>query len=115
MRHLASGQVVQLTTDGVKDFGYATDNAGWRHSERPVLKWSPDSRKISTYQQDERHVGDMYLVTSNVGHPSLEGWKYPLPGDSVIAMLHRVVIEIETPKVIRLQIPPDPHRFHSGR
>ncbi len=114
LRHLASGQVVQLTTDGVKDFGYATDNAGWRHSERPVLKWSPDSRKISTYQQDERHVGDMYLVTTNVGHPALEAWKYPLPGDSVIAMLHRVIIDIETPKVTRLQIPPDPHRSTLG-
>src|SRR5215467_10023425 len=26
---LASGEETQLTKDGVKDFGYATDNAGW--------------------------------------------------------------------------------------
>ena len=32
----------QLTTDGVKDFGYATDNAGWTHSDRPIMLWSPD-------------------------------------------------------------------------
>lgn len=114
IRDVATSQTTQLTTDGVKDFGYATDNAGWRHSDRPILVWSPDSKKIATYQQDERHVGDMYLVTTNVGHPTLEAWKYPLPGDSVIAMLHRVIIEVEMPKVIRLQIAPDAHRATIG-
>jgi dipeptidyl aminopeptidase/acylaminoacyl peptidase len=37
-------------------------------------------------------------------------WKYPLPGDKDIAMIQRVIINVDTPKVIRLQIPPDPHR-----
>jgi hypothetical protein len=35
--------------DGVEDHGYATDNAGWTRSERPVLRWSPDSRRIATF------------------------------------------------------------------
>lgn len=114
LRDVTSNQLTQLTTDGIKDFGYATDNAGWRHSDKPVLSWSPDSKKIFTYQQDERKVGDMFLVTTNVGHPKLEAWKYPLPGDSVVAMLHRVIINVETPKVTRLQIPADVHRSTSG-
>ncbi|MBE9464435.1 DPP IV N-terminal domain-containing protein [Dyadobacter subterraneus] len=114
LRDVASNQLTQLTTDGIKDFGYATDNAGWRHSDKPVLLWSPDSKKIFTYQQDERKVGDMFLVTTNVGHPKLEAWKYPLPGDSVVAMLHRVIINVETPKIVRLQIPADVHRSTSG-
>ena len=42
-----TGREVQLTTDGIKDFGYATDNAGWIHSDRPVLAWSDDSKKIA--------------------------------------------------------------------
>jgi dipeptidyl aminopeptidase/acylaminoacyl peptidase len=100
----------QLTSDGIKDFGYATDNAGWSHSDGAVLRWSPDSKKIATFQQDQLHVGDMYLVTTNVGHPTLEAWKYPLPGDTVIPMIHRVIIDVEQKKVIRLNIPPDPHR-----
>lgn len=114
VRDLATDQVTQLTTDGQKDFGYATDNAGWRHSDRPVLLWSPDSRKIATFQQDERNVGDMYLVTTNVGHPTLKAWKYPLPGDSVVAMVHRVIINVDSPKVIRLQVAADPHRSSLG-
>ncbi|MEP6550245.1 MAG: DPP IV N-terminal domain-containing protein, partial [Gemmatimonadales bacterium] len=83
VRDVATGRETQLTTDGQKDFGYATDNAGWVRSDRPVLVWSPDSRKIATFQQDERGVGEMYLVNTSVGHPELQAWKYPLPGDSL--------------------------------
>ncbi len=114
MRDVASNELTPLTKDGVKNFGYATDNAGWKHSDRAVLLWSPDSKKIATFQQDERAVGDMYLSTTNIGHPKLEAWKYPLPGDSAIAMIHRVVIEVENPKVVRLQVSPDPHRSSLG-
>ena len=110
VRDAATKQETQLTTDGIKDFGYATDNAGWKSSDRPVLRWSPDSRKIATFKDDQRNVGNMYLVTTNVGHPVLHAWKYPLPGDPVIPMITRVIINVDTPKVIVLNIPPDPHR-----
>lgn len=110
VRELPSGPERALTTDGIKDFGYATDNAGWRHSDKPVLRWSHDSRKIATFKQDQRHVGDMYLVTTNIGTPVLKTWKYPLAGDSVIPMIHRVIIDVDQAKVIPLQIPADPHR-----
>ena len=110
VKDIKTGTETQLTTDGIKDFGYATDNAGWKHTDGAVLKWSPDSKKISTFQQDQRNVGDMYLVSTNVGHPKLYAWKYPLPGDKEIAMIHRVIIDVEQKKVIRLNIPPDAHR-----
>jgi dipeptidyl aminopeptidase/acylaminoacyl peptidase len=51
----------------------------------------------------------MYLVSTNVGAPKLQAWKYPLPGEPIIT-IHRVVVEIETPRVIRLQTPPDARR-----
>ena len=114
VRDVATGQERALTTDGVKDFGYATDNAGWASSDRAILLWSPDSRKIATQQQDERNVGEMHLLTTAVGRPALRSWKYPLPGDSVVAMVHRVIIEVEPARVIRLQMPPDFHRATLG-
>ncbi|WP_228486600.1 S9 family peptidase [Paludibaculum fermentans] len=110
VRDVATGKETQLTTDGVKDFGYATDNAGWTKSDRPILLWSPDSKRIATFQQDQRGVGEMYLVDTKVGHPTLQAWKYPLPGDTTVAMIHRVVIEVEQPKVVRLKMAPDQHR-----
>jgi dipeptidyl-peptidase-4 len=110
VREVGTTKETQLTTDGVKDFGYATDNAGWTNSDRPIIQWSPDSRKIATFQQDQRGVGEMYLVNTQVGHPELRAWKYPLPGDAVITTIQRVIIEVDAPKTVRLQMPPDQHR-----
>jgi len=110
VRDLATGRETQLTSDGVKDFGYATNNAGWVRGDNPVLLWSPDSRKIATFQHDGRRVGEMYLVTTNVGHPQLDEWKYPLPGDSAIFTIQRVIIDVEQPRIVRLQMPADAHR-----
>ncbi len=110
VRDVASERETQLTRDGVKDFGYATDNAGWVRSDRPILRWSPDSKKIATYQQDQRGVGEMYLVDTTVGHPTLQAWKYPLPGDQTITMIQRVIIDVTSGKIVRLQQPPDQHR-----
>ena len=110
VRDLATKQERQVTRDGVKYFGYATDNAGWIHSDRAVLTWSPDSRKIATFQQDERGVGMMYLTNTTAGHPTLHAWPYPLPGDSVITTIQRVVIDVDAAKVTRFQMPADEHR-----
>ncbi len=110
VRDLTTGQDRQLTTDGVKDFGYATDNAGWIRSDRAIVLWSPDSKRIATFQQDDRPVGEMYLVSTAVGHPRLDAWKYPLPGDSVVSMIHRVIIDVDAGRLVRLQMPPDFHR-----
>ncbi len=108
VRDIATNRETQLTHDGEKDFGYATNNAGWIHSDRPVVTWSPDSRKVATFQHDGRKVRDMYLVRTDL-KPTLEAWKYPLVGDSVIFMIERVIIDMDG-NVTRLKMPPDAHR-----
>jgi dipeptidyl-peptidase-4 len=110
VREVATGKETQLTTDGVKDYGYATDNAGWTMSDNPILVWSPDSKKIATFQQDQRKDGEMYLVPVTNGHPTLKAWKYPLVGDKDVTMIERVIIEVDGAKMIRLKMPPDQHR-----
>ncbi len=111
IREVETGKETALTTDGIKNFGYATDNAGWRQSDRPILSWSPDSKKIATYRQDQRHVSDMYLVRTTVGAPVLKEWKYPLPGDEDIIRIHRVIIDISgEPGIIPLKMAPDARR-----
>ena len=110
IRSLVDGSERQLTKDGEKDFGYGTDNAGWVHSDRVILKWSPDSKKIATYKQDQRNVGSMYLIPTTVGTPQLESWKYELPGDTAIFEIHRCIVDVATGRVVMLQIPADPRR-----
>lgn len=111
LRDVESGMEKALTKDGIKDFGYATDNAGWTHSDRPIVSWSPDSKKIATFQQDQRHVKDMYLVKTTVGSPVLEAWKYPLPGDEDIIRIHRIIIDLaDNGKIVKLRMNPDARR-----
>ncbi|MFT4257284.1 MAG: DPP IV N-terminal domain-containing protein [Pseudoxanthomonas sp.] len=110
VRDLASGAETQLTTDGVADYGYATDNAGWQHSDKAVLLWSPDSSRIATFRQDQRKVADMVLVGTNAGAPQVERWKYPLAGAEHVIMIERVVIDVAAKQVLRLKTPADFHR-----
>lgn len=110
VRDMATGAETQLTTDGATDFGYATDNAGWKHSDAAILLWSPDSKKIATFQQDQRKTGEMYLVPVTNSHPELKAWKYPLVGDKDVTMIERVVIDVASHQIVRLKMPPDQHR-----
>lgn len=111
VRDTGTNQLTQLTFDGIENYGYATNNAGWLRRDGPVLLWSPDSSKIATFRHDARNVGEMYLYSTTVGHPELESWKYPLPGDDHIFMIERVVIHLEeNPRLVRLNMLPDPHR-----
>ena len=110
VRDERTGEERQLTTDGVTDFGYATDNAGWTHSDAPILVWSPDSKKIATFQQDQRKTGYMYLVPVTNRHPKLEQWRYPLLGDKDVTMISPVVIDVVSGTVTRLKMDPEQHR-----
>ncbi|MFO7669081.1 MAG: DPP IV N-terminal domain-containing protein [Bacteroidales bacterium] len=111
IREVSTNSEKAITTDGIENFGYATDNAGWKHSDKPILSWSPDSKKIATFQQDQRHVSSMYLVRTKVGAPELMEWKYPLPGDEDIIRIHRVIIDLsEETRIVRLKMNADARR-----
>ncbi|HEX5354319.1 MAG TPA: DPP IV N-terminal domain-containing protein [Rhodanobacteraceae bacterium] len=107
VRNVATGKETQLTTDGVKNYGYATRNAGWVHGPGAIVRWSPDSKKIATYRQDQRGVSDMYTVTIGVGQPKLDAWPYPRPGDKKVFMIEPVVIDVASKHMVRLKMPPE--------
>lgn len=108
--NLENGEEKQLTFDGVEYHSYGTDNHGWRRSDRPILKWSPDSKKIATFRLDERDVGKMTLWSAEVGRPEADIWPYALPGDSIVPMLERVVIDVEEQETVFLDVEPDHQR-----
>ena len=110
LRNVETNEEKQLTTDGVKDFGYATNNAGWIRSKKPVVAWAPDSSKLTTFKHDSRNVGEMGVISTAVGHPDIDVWKYPLPGDEHVFKIQRVVIDVDKAKVITLDMPIDEHR-----
>ncbi|MFC7302570.1 S9 family peptidase [Cognatiluteimonas weifangensis] len=112
LRDTATGKETRLTADGRPDYGYATDNAGWKHTGDAVVVWSPDGQKLATFQQDQRKTSTMTLVGTNVGAPKVQQWKYPFVGDKDVTMIERVIVDLSaaTPQTIRLRMPPDQHR-----
>jgi len=108
-----TGEEVQLTHDGVADYGYATDSEGWRRSDRPALTWSPDSRRIFTHRLDERGVGEMVLWRTQEGRPELISYKYALPGDTVVPMYEWLIIDVENRESVWLDAERDHQRTSS--
>ena len=84
----------------------------------------PTRESSPPQQQDERGVGNdvprddadrhgrqrRAQQRESAGHPILQDWAYPLPGDSIITTIQRVIIDVPARKVVRLQMPPDQHR-----
>jgi len=108
-----TGEERALTSDGEERYGYAADSQGWRQSDTPILKWSPDSRRIATFRLDERGVEEMHLIRTAEPRPEVQSWPYALPGDTIVPMLERVVVDVEDGRVVDLDTPPDHQRTSS--
>jgi dipeptidyl-peptidase 4 len=113
VREVETGRDIRLTTDGAPRYGYATDNEGWRRSERPAVTWSPDGTRLLTYRVDERGVGEMHLLETVVGRPRLHSWPYALPGDTIVPLHEWLVIDVATQRAVPLQTPADHQRTSS--
>ena len=81
---------IQLTTDGMKDFGYGipysmlnTDTLCNGKRRAAYILWSPDSRHFITVATDERAVKELWVVNAMAEpRPTLETYKYQMPGES---------------------------------
>ncbi|HKD50411.1 MAG TPA: DPP IV N-terminal domain-containing protein [Candidatus Acidoferrum sp.] len=90
----------QLTTDGVEKYSYArvllpeqeeqlkkqnkgdTNKAGQR-TPSVTIHWSKDSKKFALEREDNRKVGDYWVIHSLTNpRPVLESRSYPLPGET---------------------------------
>ena len=105
-----TGDEKQLTTEGEKYYGFGTNNQGWMRSDTPVLAWSPDSRKIATFRLDERGVEKMVLWRTKEGRPEADIWPYALPGDTIVPMMERVVLDVHEASKVWLDVEPDHQR-----
>ena len=93
---------IQLTTDGVKDFGYGmphkmvnTDTL-CNGKRRPVYgMWSPDSRYFVTILTDEREVKDLWVLNvMSDPRPTLETYKYQMPGEKEAPVEHLQIFDM---------------------
>lgn len=103
VRSTETGDTVQLSTEGTEDHGFAVEPEGCCSEitsrregvpDRPILAWSPDSERILTHRLDERGVGELHLLETQVGRPELHSYKVGLPGDSVIPTFELYLFDV---------------------
>ena len=94
---------IQITTDGVKDFGYGqphyllnTDTL-LNGKRRPAYGvWSPDSRYFATIVSDERHLKDLWVINPIAEpRPTLETYKYQMPGEKENPIEHLYIFDMQ--------------------
>jgi dipeptidyl aminopeptidase/acylaminoacyl peptidase len=86
----------QLTTDGEADYGFERrlteeEKRIYRFSEKnktprvPAITvyWSKDSRKFAVQRNDQRKVGELWVINSlATPRPKLETYRYGMPGEA---------------------------------
>lgn len=111
-----SADSVQLTTDGEKEWAYG--HMAWGRvsredrPQRPILQWSPDSRKIAVQKTDVRGVGKMPLYSSTKQRPEYYLYPYALPGDSILPRFDIHIVELDSRANHRVEMPPQPTIVH---
>ncbi len=114
LRERAAGNERQLSQGGVPNYAYAVvpedrDEVTTRRNavkRAPVLRWSPDSRRIATWRLDERAVKEVHYLETAVGRAILHRTRYALPGDSIIPTYDLFVFDVESGNAVRIDLPP---------
>ena len=103
----------QLTTDGVEYWGYGLtmprpNELVRPQPRRPQLRWSPDSKKLVVWRQDERKVEHMHYLASTSQRPKHYSQPYALPGDSVVPVPTVHLIDVATKANREVRLDPQP-------
>lgn len=94
---------IQLTTTGVKDFGFGqpysllnTDTLCNGKRKNPgYLLWSPDSRHFVISISDNRKVKDLWVINAMATpRPTLETYKYQMPGEKEAPVSHLYLFDM---------------------
>ena len=111
LRDVSTGTVLQLTTDGIPGYDYATPipglgimvNQGSEDVKQPpAVFWSPDSSKLVTYRIDSRNAGhftSLQFVPPDQLRPKAYTAVYPLPGE-VLPKAEPIIFDIQAGKRI---------------
>lgn len=77
---------IQLTDNGEKWFSYQADDSDTTSDKRLRARanWFEDSQKLWVKRQDKRKVDDLWVINSLGKRPTLETYKYPMPGEEDI-------------------------------
>ncbi len=107
---------IQLTKDGVENFGYHRESLSFGDNETNVDKeknknkrkpasifWSPDSKKFVMTRTDNRKVKDIWVINSVADpRPTLETYKYWLPGEKDSPIENIILFDVTSKSQVEL-------------
>ncbi len=93
---------IQITDDGVKDFGYGqpysmlnTDTLCNGKRKGVYGVWSPDSRYFAVTLADYRKVKELWVIDAIAEpRPTLESYKYQMPGEKEAPQYHLYLFDM---------------------
>jgi len=103
----------RLTSNGIEDFGYGRGYSSSNdESEKEKKKrrgvyviWSPDSKHFVTTLTDTRKVKSLWVINSLAEpRPTLESYKYHMPGEKDAPVEHLVLVNPKAGKVKELRV-----------
>ena len=102
----------QLTEDGIEHYGYGGRTRGETNVDKEKNKdkrksvrviWSRDSKKFAMIRSDEREVKDLWVINSVANpRPTLETYKYHMPGESEAPQYEILIFDLETKGKIKV-------------
>ncbi|HZD05207.1 MAG TPA: DPP IV N-terminal domain-containing protein, partial [Longimicrobiales bacterium] len=107
---------VQLTEDGEEYYSYHSGGRGDTDDEREEsmeqrksvnLSWSKDSRRFALVRQDQREVGDLWVIHSTGNkRPQLETYKYDMPGEEDVTQNEIDVYDLQEREMVKVDDDP---------
>ena len=104
----------QWTEDGVEYFGYGFNGRGsnnetkekTKNDRKPVfVTWNHDSKKFVYQKVDQREIKDLWLVnTTNSKRPTLETYKYHMPGEKEFAKTELLVFDVPSKDITKIKL-----------
>jgi dipeptidyl aminopeptidase/acylaminoacyl peptidase len=104
----------QWTTDGQENYDYG--GRSWGENNETKIKnkdkrksiggiWSHDSKKFVFQRQDSRHINDLWVINTTTGkRPTLETYKYHMPGEDEYYKTELHVFDIPSKNSIQVQL-----------
>ncbi len=107
---------IQLTTDGVRYYGWYGEGRGPTDQEREKemterkrapISWSKDSRRFALVRSDQREVDELWVIHS-VGNerPELETYKYDMPGEEDVTQNEVWIYDLESREAVKVDDDP---------
>ena len=125
LRYVSTGELVQLTSDGIAGWDYATElpSLGMMVEQgteslrqHAAVFWSPDSSKLVTYRIDSRNSGrftSLQFVPPRQLRPKSFTYVYPLPGE-VLAKAEPIIFDVMSGKRTEVKTEPLELPFQDG-